>query len=295
MSANFQKLQALHRACLDKAKSRMAAVDKAEVDLAGRVTKTQLFESRRAGQTGCSRTPENAKQRNLTGPIQPLQPAHSPPHELPNHHHLSLSHHVWALPHPPAAAADLAPAHLLPPPPWLQSTSCRRPLGPSAPPVAAHPTPRPEAPPTAAPVPDAPNTAGPLAPTPHPLLATGAAAPIRVLRHGDARPSLPLPCCQIHNAHLRDPLPDPPVQVTPPHSPAWPGAPRLCPNSLLATARFITYYRISSEEVPCCTSASWARWRNSCVTPHGCTTLSHSPVSLFLIEAISSEQIHVHA
>ena len=33
MSANFQKLQALHRARLDKAKSRMAAVDKAEEEL----------------------------------------------------------------------------------------------------------------------------------------------------------------------------------------------------------------------------------------------------------------------
>ena len=33
MSANFQKLQALHRARLDKAKSRMAVVDGAEVDL----------------------------------------------------------------------------------------------------------------------------------------------------------------------------------------------------------------------------------------------------------------------
>ena len=40
MSANFQKLQALHRARLDKAKSRMAAVDKAEVDLAWRVAET---------------------------------------------------------------------------------------------------------------------------------------------------------------------------------------------------------------------------------------------------------------
>ena len=43
MSANFQKLQALHRACLDKAKSRMAAVDKAEVDLAGCVAETQAW------------------------------------------------------------------------------------------------------------------------------------------------------------------------------------------------------------------------------------------------------------
>ena len=37
MSVNFQKLQALHRARLDKAKSRMAAADKAEADLEERV------------------------------------------------------------------------------------------------------------------------------------------------------------------------------------------------------------------------------------------------------------------
>ena len=33
MGANFQKLRALHRARLDKAKSRMAVVEKAEADL----------------------------------------------------------------------------------------------------------------------------------------------------------------------------------------------------------------------------------------------------------------------
>nr|XP_020146916.1 myosin-7B-like [Aegilops tauschii subsp. strangulata] len=43
MSANFQKLQALHRAHLDKATSRMAAVDKAEADLAGRVAETHAW------------------------------------------------------------------------------------------------------------------------------------------------------------------------------------------------------------------------------------------------------------
>nr|XP_040258623.1 translation initiation factor IF-2-like [Aegilops tauschii subsp. strangulata] len=37
------KLQALHRACLDKAKSRMVAVDKAEADLAGHVAETQAW------------------------------------------------------------------------------------------------------------------------------------------------------------------------------------------------------------------------------------------------------------
>ncbi|KAM3385561.1 hypothetical protein ACQJBY_009401 [Aegilops geniculata] len=41
MGANFQKLQALHR--LDKVKSRMAAVDKAEADLEERVTQTQAW------------------------------------------------------------------------------------------------------------------------------------------------------------------------------------------------------------------------------------------------------------
>ena len=43
MSASFHKLQALQRARLDKAKSRMAAVDKAEADLEGRVTETQAW------------------------------------------------------------------------------------------------------------------------------------------------------------------------------------------------------------------------------------------------------------
>ena len=43
MSTNFQRLQALHRARLDKAKSRMATVDKAEADLEGRVPKTQAW------------------------------------------------------------------------------------------------------------------------------------------------------------------------------------------------------------------------------------------------------------
>ena len=43
MSANFHKLQALHRARLDKAKSRMVAVDKAEADLEGRVVETQAW------------------------------------------------------------------------------------------------------------------------------------------------------------------------------------------------------------------------------------------------------------
>ena len=43
MSANFQKLQALHRARLDKAKSRMAAADKAEADLEERVAETQAW------------------------------------------------------------------------------------------------------------------------------------------------------------------------------------------------------------------------------------------------------------
>ena len=41
MGASFQKLQALHRARLDKAKSRMAVVEKAEADLQKRVAKTQ--------------------------------------------------------------------------------------------------------------------------------------------------------------------------------------------------------------------------------------------------------------
>ena len=43
MSVNFQKLQALHRACLDKAKSRMAAADKAEADLEERITETHAW------------------------------------------------------------------------------------------------------------------------------------------------------------------------------------------------------------------------------------------------------------
>nr|XP_045083538.1 plectin-like [Aegilops tauschii subsp. strangulata] len=41
MSINFQKLQALHRARLDKAKSRMVAADKAGADLEERVAETQ--------------------------------------------------------------------------------------------------------------------------------------------------------------------------------------------------------------------------------------------------------------
>ena len=40
MGASFWKLQALHRARLDKAKSRMATVDKAEADLKVRVAET---------------------------------------------------------------------------------------------------------------------------------------------------------------------------------------------------------------------------------------------------------------
>ena len=43
MGASFRKLQALHRARLDKAKSRMATVDKAEVDLKGRVAEAQTW------------------------------------------------------------------------------------------------------------------------------------------------------------------------------------------------------------------------------------------------------------
>ena len=43
MSANFQKLQALHRARLDKAKSRMATVDKGEADLKVRIAETQTW------------------------------------------------------------------------------------------------------------------------------------------------------------------------------------------------------------------------------------------------------------
>nr|XP_020158140.1 myosin heavy chain, clone 203-like [Aegilops tauschii subsp. strangulata] len=43
MGANFQKLQALHLARLDKAKSKLAAVDKAEADLEERVAQTQAW------------------------------------------------------------------------------------------------------------------------------------------------------------------------------------------------------------------------------------------------------------
>ena len=43
MSANFQKLQALHRARQDKVNSRMAAVDKAEADFHERVAQTQVW------------------------------------------------------------------------------------------------------------------------------------------------------------------------------------------------------------------------------------------------------------
>ena len=43
MSANFQKLQALHHTRLDKAKSRMAVVDKAEADLEGHVAEAQAW------------------------------------------------------------------------------------------------------------------------------------------------------------------------------------------------------------------------------------------------------------
>ena len=41
MGASFWKLQALHRARLDKAKSRMAVAEKAEVDLQKRVAEMQ--------------------------------------------------------------------------------------------------------------------------------------------------------------------------------------------------------------------------------------------------------------
>ena len=41
MGANFRKLQALHHARLDKAKSRMAVVDKAEADLEEHVAEAQ--------------------------------------------------------------------------------------------------------------------------------------------------------------------------------------------------------------------------------------------------------------
>ena len=43
MSANFQKLRVLHRARLDKAKSRMAAVEKAEADLEERVAEARAW------------------------------------------------------------------------------------------------------------------------------------------------------------------------------------------------------------------------------------------------------------
>ena len=43
MSVNFQKLQALHRARLDKANSRMVVVDKAEADLEERVAEAQAW------------------------------------------------------------------------------------------------------------------------------------------------------------------------------------------------------------------------------------------------------------
>ena len=43
MGTNFRKLRALHHARLDKPKSRMAAVDKAEADLKVRVTETQTW------------------------------------------------------------------------------------------------------------------------------------------------------------------------------------------------------------------------------------------------------------
>ena len=43
MGANFRKLQALHRARLDKAKSRMATVDKGEADLKVRIAETQTW------------------------------------------------------------------------------------------------------------------------------------------------------------------------------------------------------------------------------------------------------------
>jgi chromosome segregation ATPase len=43
MGANFRKLQALYRARLDKAKSRMATVDKAEADLKEHVAEAQTW------------------------------------------------------------------------------------------------------------------------------------------------------------------------------------------------------------------------------------------------------------
>ena len=41
MGASFRKLQALHHACLDKAKSRTMVVERAEADLQERVTEKQ--------------------------------------------------------------------------------------------------------------------------------------------------------------------------------------------------------------------------------------------------------------
>jgi len=46
MGANFRKLQALHRARLDKAKSRMAVVDKAEANLEGMLPRRRLGSAR---------------------------------------------------------------------------------------------------------------------------------------------------------------------------------------------------------------------------------------------------------
>ena len=43
MGANFRRLQALHRARLDKAKSKMAVVDKVEAHLEGRVAEAQAW------------------------------------------------------------------------------------------------------------------------------------------------------------------------------------------------------------------------------------------------------------
>ena len=43
MAASFWKLQALHRARLDKVKSRVAAADKAEADLEERITETKAW------------------------------------------------------------------------------------------------------------------------------------------------------------------------------------------------------------------------------------------------------------
>ena len=43
MSANFQKLQALHRARQDKVNSRMVTMDKAEADFQERVAQMQTW------------------------------------------------------------------------------------------------------------------------------------------------------------------------------------------------------------------------------------------------------------